>query len=95
MVLSGHPFEVVQVMVDPAAQREGIGRVILRRLVVKATRAWLVTLPDPPCIVGLRGVRVAAAATSLSSLGTRGRDLDPGDLRAERSVGTSVCSPQM
>ena len=27
VLLSGHPFEVVQVMVDPAAQREGIGRV--------------------------------------------------------------------
>lgn len=35
-------------MVDPAAQREGIGRVILQQLVVKATRAWLVTLPDSP-----------------------------------------------
>ena len=48
VLLSDHPFEVVQLMVDPATQRQGIGRAILQRLVVKATRAWLVTLPDSP-----------------------------------------------
>ncbi|HVD04087.1 MAG TPA: GNAT family N-acetyltransferase [Candidatus Dormibacteraeota bacterium] len=47
-LLSGHPFEVVQVMVEPATQRQGIGRALLERLIADMGRAWLVTLPESP-----------------------------------------------
>lgn len=47
-LLSGHPFEVVQVMVEPASQRQGIGRALLERLIADMGRAWLVTLPESP-----------------------------------------------
>lgn len=47
-LLSGRPFEVVQVMVEPSTQRLGVGRDLLERLVTDVARAWLVTLPDSP-----------------------------------------------
>lgn len=47
-LLTAPALEVVELMVDPAHRRQGLGRVLLERLVDGHGKAWLATHPDAP-----------------------------------------------
>jgi len=73
-IWSARPFEVVELMVDPVARRQGLGRQLLAHLCPSDGVSWLATRSDSPAAavyrrLGWRHVGDGVGNTSATPLG--------------------------